>query len=95
MKRNMSIVTKQLLSREQLFSSHMSRLREVFSQLEEELHGTDTVAASQQSMQAGVLRMKPVSFGSFYFFYNLTCSKYFSSSPLIFHLQLPPHQPPL
>ena len=73
MERNMSIVTEQLLSREQLFSSHMSRLREVFSQLEEELHGTDIVAASQQSLQAvwsamqlrGVLRRKPVSLVAF------------------------------
>ena len=74
MKRNMSIVTEQLLSREQLFSSHMSRVREVLSKLEEELHGTDTLAASNQSLQAvwsalqprGVLRRKPVSLVAFF-----------------------------
>merc|ERR1719318_1263445 len=67
MTRNLSIVTEQLVSRDQLFSSHMARLREVFSQLEEQLHGTDQVAACQQSMQLlrraleprGALRRKP------------------------------------
>jgi len=67
MTRNMSIVSEQLLSREQLFSSHMARLREVFSQLEEELRCTDQEAASQQSIQSlksalelrGVLGRKP------------------------------------
>ena len=66
MKRNMSIVTEQLVSRDQLFSIHMARLREVFGQLEEKLNDTDKVVACQQTLWSaleprGVLRRKPVS----------------------------------
>eukprot|EP00092_Neocalanus_flemingeri_P031844 GFUD01034591.1.p1 GENE.GFUD01034591.1~~GFUD01034591.1.p1 ORF type:complete len:1440 (-),score=419.17 GFUD01034591.1:124-4395(-) len=67
MERNMSIVTEQLVSRDQLYSAHMNRLRTVFSQLEEQLQDTNRgadLAFNQQSLgivlePRGALRRKP------------------------------------
>ena len=62
MKRNLGIVTEQLVSRDQLYSAHMVRLNEVFLQLEEQLED----AHKQQSLRLvleprGALRRRPVS----------------------------------
>ena len=62
MKRNIDIVTEQLVSRDQLYSAHMVRLKEVFLQLEEQLEDTH----EQQSLRLvleprGALRRRPVS----------------------------------
>jgi len=60
MKRNLGIVTEQLVSRDQLYSAHMVRLKEVFLQLEEQLEDTH----KQQSLRLvleprGALRRRP------------------------------------
>jgi len=65
LKRNLSIVTEQLVSRDQLYSTHMSRLKEVFSQLEKQLQEDDDGVSSCQTSflfslePRGALRRKP------------------------------------
>ena len=66
LKRNLSIVTDQLVSRDQLFSTHMARLKEVFTHLEIKLNYSAEEVFSQQSLWCsleprGALRRKPVS----------------------------------
>ena len=62
LRRNLSIVTEQLITRDELFSSHMARIREAFSHLDEELELKDDNKSFWLSLEPrGALRRKPVS----------------------------------
>jgi len=60
LKRNLSIVTEQLVSRDELFSSHIDRLKEVFKHLEDQLPSKDDTMPLWYSLEPrGALRRKP------------------------------------
>ena len=61
LRRNLNIVTEQLVTRDHLFSSHMARLREVFRHLEEQVECKEDNKSFWLSLEPrGALRRKPV-----------------------------------
>jgi len=60
LRRNLSIVTEQLVTRDQLFSSHIARLKEVFSHLEDQFECKADNKSFWLSLEPrGALRRKP------------------------------------